>query len=302
VLRVSEHWQGEDLNGDGDEKDAVVHAHRLSTAETRNLRVAGGMAFDGYPLDPTRDWLALLVAEADQGGDLNGDGDTKDRVVHVHKLPADETVSLGLAGLVAWVRCQACDVSQAPLVLLVSEADQGADLNGDGDMRDHVLHVHRPSTGETANVRLAGYPEVFPFGGDASGDWLILEAYEAGQNADLNGDGDKGDMVLHLADLKRLMSGGTDFVRGEANADGALNLSDGVFILSWLFRGGEEPPCLDAADSDDDGVVSLTDAVALLGHLFLGQAPLPAPGPSCGADETPDALDCRCFLACDRRG
>ena len=41
----------------------------------------------------------------------------------------------------------------------------------------------------------------------------------------------------------------------------------------------------------------LTDAIAILRRLFAGGAPLPGPG-SCGADPTPDALDCESFPGC----
>ena len=34
-----------------------------------------------------------------------------------------------------------------------------------------------------------------------------------------------------------------EFVRGDANADGTHNITDGVFTLAWLFSGGNPPPC-----------------------------------------------------------
>ena len=173
------------------------------------------------------------------------------------------------------------------------ESRQREDLNGDGDTEDHVVHVHNVSTGETTNLRLAGWPLTFTLSGDA----LVLVVSESEQGEDLNGDGDTRGRILHLVDLIRLSSKPV-FVRGEANADGDLNLSDGLFILSWLFRGTEEPPCLDAADTDDSGVIDVSDAVSVFGVLFLGQGPPPAPGLSCGVDETDDRLDCRLFEPC----
>jgi len=41
------------------------------------------------------------------------------------------------------------------------------------------------------------------------------------------------------------------FVRGDANADGEVNLSDSVATLQYLFLGGGAPSCLEAADADD---------------------------------------------------
>ena len=86
---------------------------------------------------------------------------------------------------------------------------------------------------------------------------------------------------------------GTTFKRGEANGDGAFNVSDGVFILLWLFAGGTQAACLDAADTDDNGAVNLIDAVRIFNFLFSGEEAPPAPGHNtCGIDTTPDVLEC----------
>jgi sugar lactone lactonase YvrE len=82
------------------------------------------------------------------------------------------------------------------------------------------------------------------------------------------------------------------FVRGDANADRLINLSDAVFVLSFLFLGGPAPSCPDAADANDDGTVSISDPSAVLGHLFLGAPPPPPPFPDAGEDPSADALDC----------
>jgi hypothetical protein len=83
--------------------------------------------------------------------------------------------------------------------------------------------------------------------------------------------------------------GGTGFRRGDSNASGDLNITDGVFVLNYLFLGGPEPPCQDAADSDDNGQLNITDGVRILNYLFLGGPAPPAPGPdSCGPDPTSD--------------
>jgi hypothetical protein len=85
------------------------------------------------------------------------------------------------------------------------------------------------------------------------------------------------------------------FRRGNTNGDGALDISDAIAVFSYLFLGGAEPPCLDAADSNDDGVVDISDGVFLLSHLFQGGPEPPAPsgeGACGGPDPTPDALGC----------
>ena len=88
------------------------------------------------------------------------------------------------------------------------------------------------------------------------------------------------------------------FLRGDANADGAINMTDAISILSFLFLGGGEPPCLDAADTDNNEVVQLTDGIYMLNFLFSGGAPPSAPFPGCGADPTTDTLGCVEFTPC----
>ncbi|MEM7232050.1 MAG: VCBS repeat-containing protein, partial [Planctomycetota bacterium] len=88
-------------------------------------------------------------------------------------------------------------------------------------------------------------------------------------------------------------SGEPEFRRGDSNIDGQVDISDCVYVLSYLFAGGERPGCDDAADADDSGSLELTDAIVIYSHLFLGSDPPPAPGiRDCGADPTPDNLTC----------
>lgn len=106
------------------------------------------------------------------------------------------------------------------------------------------------------------------------------------------------DTVLEVVGRRREL-----FVRGDADADGVLNLTDAIRILSYLFRGGPAPECLDAADVNDDGGrrPDITDVVSLLDWLFRGTTAPRPPTPSaaeyaaadCGIDPTPDdAMDC----------
>jgi len=87
-----------------------------------------------------------------------------------------------------------------------------------------------------------------------------------------------------------------EFVRGDAQPDGRLNVSDAVRLLTVLFRGGDALECEDAADADDDGTLSLTDAITILNFLFQASDPLPPPSGECGPDPTEDDL-AECALA-----
>ncbi|MBI4606232.1 MAG: hypothetical protein HY721_30055 [Planctomycetes bacterium] len=73
----------------------------------------------------------------------------------------------------------------------------------------------------------------------------------------------------------------TPFRRGDANEDDKVDLSDGVTILSYLFRGATTI-CLDAADTEVNQELNITDAIFLLQFLFLGGPAPRAPFPDCG--------------------
>jgi hypothetical protein len=81
-----------------------------------------------------------------------------------------------------------------------------------------------------------------------------------------------------------------NFVRGDTNDDGAMDISDAVFLLNYLFLGGAVPACQPAADINNDHRTDLSDAIYLLNHLFLGGNGPALPFPACGPD--PGGLTC----------
>ena len=86
------------------------------------------------------------------------------------------------------------------------------------------------------------------------------------------------------------------FIRGDANIDEVVDISDAVKTVRYLFSGAEIS-CLDAADSNDDEEINITDAVYLLGYLYRGGSPLAAPFPRRGSDPgEAGALDCETGL------
>jgi hypothetical protein len=85
------------------------------------------------------------------------------------------------------------------------------------------------------------------------------------------------------------------FRRGDADGSGKLDLTDAIFTLQFLFLGGPEPECKDAADADDSGKLDLTDAISSLQFQFMGGPSPPAPGPvNCGPDPTPGEEHAEC--------
>ena len=85
----------------------------------------------------------------------------------------------------------------------------------------------------------------------------------------------------------------SDFIRGDANFDGVVNVADGSFLQDYVGgAGGAAPPCFDAADANDDGALNISDVVVIYDYLFSGGSEPPPPFPLTGSDPTTDSLDC----------
>ena len=87
-------------------------------------------------------------------------------------------------------------------------------------------------------------------------------------------------------------SGPQIFIRGDANRDFTVDISDPILLLDLLFGSTTQLNCEDAGDANDDGSLDISDAVVILQELFNGSGPLPPPYPVAGDDPTPDALGC----------
>jgi hypothetical protein len=90
------------------------------------------------------------------------------------------------------------------------------------------------------------------------------------------------EVIAHAAGLVRDPS----WSRGDTNCDGDHNLTDSVVLLNRLFTGAGELCCEVAADADGDQVVQVTDAIFLLDFLFRGGATPSAPYPDCAPAAT----------------
>jgi hypothetical protein len=133
------------------------------------------------------------------------------------------------------------------------------------------------------------------FGGvDATG-VTVVSATEIQATAPA-GTGQVDVKVTNLDGRFTVMSGGytylaTRFIRGDADGSGALDISDAIASLEYLFLDGTLA-CLEAADANDDGAVDISDPVRLVLFLFGGGPAIPPPYPALGVDSTPDSLGC----------
>jgi hypothetical protein len=61
---------------------------------------------------------------------------------------------------------------------------------------------------------------------------------------------------------------------GDANGDAAVDISDVVYLIAYIFSGGSAPVPLDAGDANCDHAVDISDVVYLIAYIFSGgQAP-----------------------------
>ncbi len=149
---------------------------------------------------------------------------------------------------------------------------------------------------------------IIPPGIDDTGDHAITDFYIYGRGIGLIAfggvDAESGDMVEFFELSSHSLTSGM-FVRGDANADGRVDIGDAISVLGYLFGAVGDPSktnvaqCLDAADANDDGKTDIADAIKILGHLFGGQGPLPEPFGECGADLTDDTQGCESCPLCE---
>jgi hypothetical protein len=72
------------------------------------------------------------------------------------------------------------------------------------------------------------------------------------------------------------------FIRGDTNGSGAIDISDTIFLLDYLFATGGQPNPEEAGDTNADGAIDISDAIYLLLYLFNSGEPPAAPFPDAG--------------------
>jgi len=236
LLPIEESSMGIDLNGDGDASDVVVHFYDARTNEVKNTRLATrGFAFDQFLFDCT---IGIAVSESQQGLDLNADGDLDDAVFHTYDATTDSATNQGFDALefraaqeyllflqsevildadlngdgdtedpilslwnsctqelhtTEWSSTGTIDAHGMHALLVTPEDSANRDLNGDGDIQDSVLSFLDLETREVHELGFA-----FLDARIASDEEALVLVNEAEEGADLNGDGDLEDFVLHV--------------------------------------------------------------------------------------------------------
>jgi hypothetical protein len=249
VVRVSEFAQGQTiLNGDGDFSDNVLFVHDVATTTQASVGYeCASDSFDGthsYAVDAGL--VVFRYSEAGQGVSGNGDADLNDAVYAVYDIAAATLTNTGFAG-----PQYSLAVDDGYAAFLVVEWQQGnADLNGDGDMDDWVLHLYDHGTQSTSNLTSASSTGSH---GVAAG-MVAVQVREEEEGIDLNADADTDDKVLFLHDV----TGGAPTNLGLASGGSTWVLSMSDEVLAFRVRESDQ----DTTDLNGDG-----DVLDYVGHL-----------------------------------
>ena len=241
-IRIHEHWEDEDLNGDGDAEDNFAFVYHVPAG--RLSRLEGARYVDTWGDGD----VLLEIPESTVGEDRNGDGDVEDSVMHVLDAATGEVISLELMSDVIHVEAV---VDGKYVALAVSESAQGGkDLTGDGDTDDWVPHVVDLETRKARSIGIGCDPNRNGLGLQSG--ILVFAVPELGQKADLNGDGDLEDNVPHSYNVRTGFLGSTGFAcGGPGSAYGDRHL---VFVSEREHFG---------KDLDGDG-----DAIGSVPHVL----------------------------------
>jgi hypothetical protein len=158
-------------------------------------------------------------------------------------------------------------------------------LDADNEMLGLTFRVKEDVPPGSTEIRFLDGAQAYP-GGPPIANVVVIGLYEAALRFEVAAVVVNGLLAI-VAD-----PGEGRFIRGDANDDLAVDLSDAVFTLNHLFLGDRPPRCRDAADANDDGHLDIGDPVATLEALFRGGS-IPSPSEAPGEDPTPeDPLDC----------
>lgn len=64
-----------------------------------------------------------------------------------------------------------------------------------------------------------------------------------------------------------------NYMPGDANGDGVVNIADAVYLINYLFANGPPPQPLEAGDCNCDGIVDTADVLCIINFLFVGGPP-----------------------------
>ncbi len=144
-----------------------------------------------------------------------------------------------------------------------------------------IVRWYDPSSGEVVEIGRFPADSVHDFTPPSHrGDDWVLVIDDAAEDFPLPGASEIVDQTGH-------------FRRGDLDGSQSRNVSDVIMILEALFKLDPFPACMKTADVNDDGIVDISDGVFLLLFLFFTDVvELNPPFDACGIDPTLDDLEC----------
>ena len=161
--------------------------------------------------------------------------------------------------------------------------------NGPGNSSDEAFAI---AVDDTNNVYVTGVS----LGNGTGGDYATIKYYPEGDIAWViryngPGNGDDCPNALAIDDSGNVYVTGSNivsgtvadyatikyvqFLSGDVNKDGLVDVGDVVYLINYLFKNGPSPiPILHAGDANCDEIVDVGDVIYLINFLFKdGTAP-----------------------------
>ena len=241
-----------DLDGDGDLDLTTANEYSKNVSVLLNN---GDGTFTPHSVYPTGNHYPFSVFAAD----LDGDRDLDLTTANWHG-PSEGNVSVLLNnGDGTFAADSTYPVKYWPLSV------SAADLDGDGDLDLTTANTSSKNVSVLLN--------------NGDGTFAPDSVYPAGDPwtafpADLDGD---GDIDLAIANNEyhniSVLLNFPNFLRGDCNDDGVIDIADVVYLINYLFIDGPAPDPLCVGDVNCDGKVDIADVVYLVNYLFIGGPP-----------------------------